>query len=50
MAWADGQGLTDIRARLEALAERFGQHWQPAALIRRLADSGQRFADFQQEA
>jgi 3-hydroxyacyl-CoA dehydrogenase len=50
MAWADSQGLPAIRARLEALAERFGSHWQPAALIRRLAESGRPFADFQQEA
>ena len=50
MAWADSQGLPAIRARLEALAERFGSHWQPAALIRRLAESGRSFADFQQEA
>ncbi|BAN51140.1 3-hydroxyacyl-CoA dehydrogenase [Metapseudomonas resinovorans] len=50
MAWADGQGLPAIRARLDALAELFGSHWRPAALIHRLADSGQRFAHFQQEA
>ncbi|MDH4610234.1 3-hydroxyacyl-CoA dehydrogenase [Pseudomonas sp. BN102] len=50
MTWADNQGLPAIRTRLEALAERFGAHWQPAALIRRLADSDRRFTDFQQEA
>ncbi len=50
MAWADSQGLPAIRGRLEALAERFGAHWQPAALIRRLADSERRFTDFQREA
>ncbi|NWL79313.1 3-hydroxyacyl-CoA dehydrogenase [Pseudomonas taiwanensis] len=50
MAWADSQGLAAIRERLHALAERFGAHWQPAALIRRLAESDRHFADFQQEA
>ncbi|MDH4558273.1 3-hydroxyacyl-CoA dehydrogenase [Pseudomonas sp. BN417] len=50
MTWADNQGLPAIRTRLEALAERFGPHWQPAALIRRLADSDRHFTDFQQEA
>ncbi|WP_342243379.1 3-hydroxyacyl-CoA dehydrogenase [Pseudomonas sp. OTU5201] len=50
MAWADNQGLPAIRGRLDALAERFGTHWQPANLICRLAESDGRFADFQEEA
>ncbi|MDU9416234.1 3-hydroxyacyl-CoA dehydrogenase [Pseudomonas sp. zfem005] len=50
MSWADGQGLEAIRERLEYLAGRFGLHWQPAALIQRLAAEGRRFADFQEEA
>lgn len=50
MSWADGQGLEVIRERLEYLAGRHGLHWQPAALIQRLAAEGRRFADFQEEA
>ena len=50
MSWADGQGLEVIRERLEYLAGRHGSHWQPAALIQRLAAEGRRFADFQEEA
>ncbi|MFC4860173.1 3-hydroxyacyl-CoA dehydrogenase NAD-binding domain-containing protein [Pseudomonas sp. MAHUQ-62] len=50
MAWADSQGLPAIRKRLQALAERFGPHWQPTTLIRRLAASDRHFADYQQEA
>ncbi|MCU9947314.1 3-hydroxyacyl-CoA dehydrogenase [Pseudomonas sp. PDM13] len=50
MSWADGQGLEAIRERLEYLAGRFGLHWQPAALIQRLAAEGRRFADCQEEA
>ncbi|BBP86076.1 3-hydroxyacyl-CoA dehydrogenase [Pseudomonas sp. Pc102] len=50
MSWADGQGLELIRERLEYLAGRHGLHWQPAALIQRLAAEGRRFADFQEEA
>ncbi|PZP22146.1 3-hydroxyacyl-CoA dehydrogenase [Pseudomonas kuykendallii] len=45
MSWADGQGLASIRDRLDDLRARFGDHWQPAALIDRLAASGQRLGD-----
>lgn len=50
MSWADGQGLEAIRERLEYLAGRFSLHWQPAALIQRLAAEGRRFADCQEDA
>ncbi|MDF3934392.1 3-hydroxyacyl-CoA dehydrogenase [Pseudomonas citronellolis] len=49
MAWADAQGLAGILARLRDLAGQHGAHWQPAALIERLAARGGRFADIQQE-
>ena len=48
MAWADAQGLGAIRERLLQLAERFGAHWQPAALIDRLVADGKRFSDVQE--
>ncbi|WP_312381699.1 3-hydroxyacyl-CoA dehydrogenase [Stutzerimonas balearica] len=48
MAWADAQGVSGIRDRLLALQERFGAHWQPAALIERLAAEGKRFSDVQE--
>lgn len=50
MSWADGQGLEVIRERLEYLAGRHGLHWQPAALIQRLAAEGRGFADYRLEA
>ena len=37
MTWADRQGLPAIRERLNTLAERHGEHWQPAELIDSLA-------------
>ncbi|WP_371370452.1 3-hydroxyacyl-CoA dehydrogenase NAD-binding domain-containing protein [Pseudomonas sp. QL9] len=49
MAWADAQGLQGVLARLRDLAGQHGAHWQPAALIERLAAAGQRFADVQKE-
>lgn len=48
MAWADGEGVGAIRQRLLQLAERLGSHWQPAALIERLAADNKRFSDVQE--
>lgn len=48
MSWADGEGVTAIHQRLLQLAERFGAHWQPAALIQRLAGDSKRFCDVQE--
>lgn len=48
MAWADAQGVASIRERLLNLTERFGAHWQPAALIDRLVADHKRFADVQE--
>ena len=50
MTWADRQGLPAIRERLNTLAERHGEHWQPAGLIDSLATLGGRFADYKKEA
>jgi len=49
MAWADTQGLQSVLARLRDLAGEHGEHWQPAALIERLAAANGRFADVKQE-
>lgn len=48
MAWADGEGVEAIHRRLLQLTERFGAHWQPAALIERLAVENKRFSDVQE--
>lgn len=45
MTWADEQGIAAIGQRLLSLAERFGKHWQPAALLERLISENRRFAD-----
>lgn len=45
MSWADSQGVDDIFARLHTLQNHYGNHWQPAALIEKLATSGKRFSD-----
>src|SRR5690606_15205880 len=50
MAWADTQGTVAIRDRLRRLAEENGAHWQPAAIIERLAAEGRAFADVKQGA
>ncbi|MFI8745814.1 3-hydroxyacyl-CoA dehydrogenase NAD-binding domain-containing protein [Pseudomonas sp. NPDC077186] len=48
MSWADGEGVAAIHQRLLQLAERFGAHWQPAALIERLVSQNKRFSDVQE--
>lgn len=48
MAWADGEGVAAIHRRLLQLTERFGAHWQPAALIERLAAESKQFSDVQE--
>ncbi|MGH8353640.1 MAG: 3-hydroxyacyl-CoA dehydrogenase NAD-binding domain-containing protein [Pseudomonas sp.] len=45
LSWADSQGASALRERLQDLREQHGEHWQPARLIERLAASGKRFAD-----
>lgn len=48
MVWADGEGVAAIHRRLLQLTERFGAHWQPAALIERLAAENKHFSDVQE--
>lgn len=48
MSWADDEGVAVIHQRLLQLTERFGAHWQPAALIERLARDNKRFVDVQE--
>jgi 3-hydroxyacyl-CoA dehydrogenase len=45
MQWADAQGMSSIRDRLQRLHSQFGEQWQPAGLITKLAETGQHFAD-----
>ncbi len=45
MHYADTLGTAYLRDRLNALSERYGEHWRPAPLIERLAARGGRFAD-----
>ena len=48
MSWADGEGVAAIHQRLLQLTERFGAHWQPAALIERLAAENKYFSNVQE--
>ena len=45
MFYADGMGLAHVAERLDAYAERYGEHLRPAPLLRRLAAQGRGFAD-----
>jgi 3-hydroxyacyl-CoA dehydrogenase/enoyl-CoA hydratase/3-hydroxybutyryl-CoA epimerase len=41
--WVDQVGATEIVERLDALAERHGVRFEPAAILRAHADSGENF-------
>lgn len=49
LAWADTLGVEEVLKRLNYLTETRGAHWQPSALIQRLASEGRRFADVKKE-
>ena len=51
MWYADTVGLKNVLARVEEFHEAHGELWEPAPLLKRLADQGKTFADFaKQEA
>jgi 3-hydroxyacyl-CoA dehydrogenase len=47
MWYADTVGLRTIFERVQQFEREHGPRWQPAPLLRRLAESGQRFADLE---
>jgi 3-hydroxyacyl-CoA dehydrogenase len=51
MWYADTVGLKNVLARIEEFHQTHGELWQPAPLLKQLADQGKTFADFgKQEA
>jgi len=40
MYWADGIGVTEVYRQIQAWHQQYGERWAPAALLRRLAESG----------
>jgi 3-hydroxyacyl-CoA dehydrogenase len=49
MWYADTIGLKKIEERVRAFEKQHGAHWKPAALLKRLGETGRTFADFDQE-
>jgi 3-hydroxyacyl-CoA dehydrogenase len=45
MYWADGIGVAEIYRQIAAWHQRYGERWAPAALLRRLADTGTPFRE-----
>ncbi len=43
LAWIDRRGVRDVVETLDALAARLGDHYAPPALLRRMAENGERF-------
>jgi 3-hydroxyacyl-CoA dehydrogenase len=45
MYWADGIGVAEVYRQIAAWHQRYGERWAPAALLRRLADTGTPFRE-----
>ncbi|MCU0540355.1 MAG: hypothetical protein MUF46_10805 [Desulfobacterales bacterium] len=43
LRYADAWGLADVHRKLVELETHYGEHFAPAALIRRMAETGARF-------
>lgn len=50
MWYADTVGLKNVLARINEFHAQHGELWEPAPLLKRLAEEGKRFADFDQQA
>jgi 3-hydroxyacyl-CoA dehydrogenase len=50
MWYADTVGLKNVLARINEFHRRHGELWEPAPLLRQLAEEGKGFADFDQKA
>ncbi|HKD81317.1 MAG TPA: 3-hydroxyacyl-CoA dehydrogenase NAD-binding domain-containing protein [Candidatus Angelobacter sp.] len=50
MWYADTVGLKNVLARINEFHAQHGELWEPAPLLRRLAEEGKGFADFDQKA
>jgi len=50
MWYADTVGLKNVLARINEFHRLHGELWEPAPLLKRLAEEGKRFADFDQKA
>ena len=40
MYWADGIGVAEVYRQIQAWHQQYGERWAPAALLRRLAETG----------
>lgn len=49
MWYADTVGLKNVYHRIQDFHQQFGELWEPAPLLRRLAEAGKAFADFVSE-
>jgi 3-hydroxyacyl-CoA dehydrogenase len=50
MWYADTVGLKNVLARINEFHRQHGELWEPAPLLKRLAEEGKGFADFDQKA
>ncbi|HMD65912.1 MAG TPA: 3-hydroxyacyl-CoA dehydrogenase NAD-binding domain-containing protein, partial [Stellaceae bacterium] len=45
MYWADGIGVAEVYRQIQAWHQQYGERWAPAALLRRLAETGTPFRE-----
>jgi 3-hydroxyacyl-CoA dehydrogenase len=50
MWYADTVGLKNVLARVEEFHKQHGEWWMPAPLLKRLAEEGKTFAEFNAQA
>jgi 3-hydroxyacyl-CoA dehydrogenase len=48
MYWADGIGVAEVYRQIQAWHQQYGERWAPAALLRRLAETGTPFREAKQ--
>jgi len=46
LAWMDRQGIGNIVAELDAMAEQFGSRFTPAPVLRKMAENNERFFEY----
>jgi 3-hydroxyacyl-CoA dehydrogenase len=49
MWYADTVGLKGVYERIRDFHQQYGELWQPAPLLKRLAEDGKTFAEFSQD-
>jgi 3-hydroxyacyl-CoA dehydrogenase len=50
MWYADAVGLKKVYARVREFHDKHGERWEPAPLLKKLAEEGRTFAEFESQS